>query len=453
MEENNISQQNHNGTTPPPLPQPATPPPFKDGEDNGGEQGKNDGKDKAENAAFEKTTNAEAAEESVVEPINNTPSDASLEEAEDGTAARIENTPGTIPSPAQMERLIEETDRELKAFDAEPLPNVGLFARAFSFKGRITRAEFLISHALIPLHFLLVSYVATIAAEIAGFTIGTEAAGSLYNRLMLFSGLFAFCWFYTAQGVKRCHDVGWNGWWFYIPFINLPLLFKKTLEEPNRYGLPATIRTSEAEHAAAAALSRKRGIWCAVSWLVCSPVYLYLTWRWKIQKPMARLIMLLVSPLIISIGYTTHVAREQIKTENTYEARAVAMLSQKNLSIALPIDEAQWRGRERLTGLYTYNVSFEKALTEKDFKRLEALSRQAGSGWAAYQDEAEAENADDYGYFMEDYGKPAASSQKAPSQCFRFSKTLKDPKDKKDYIVTLTILRHADHAKLTLQQP
>lgn len=420
MEENNKLQQNHSGNTPPPVPQPAPPPPFvaPDGDDE--TCGQNVQKSQEESSSQEEAPAAPTMPE------------------------------GAIPSPAQMERLMEEADRELEAFDAKPLPNAGLLVRAFSFKGRITRAEYLISHALIPFHFMLVAYVANVASEIASFSIGEDAAGSLYNRLMLFSGLFMSCWFYTAQGVKRCHDVGWSGWWFYVPFINIPLFFKKTRRETNRYGLPATLRATNAEDAAAATLVRRRGIWCAATWLLCSPVYLFLTWRWKIQRLFARLLMLLVSPFIISVGYTSQVAHKQAKMARTHEARAIGFLSEGNLGMALPVDEAEWRGRERFSGADTYDISFSKALTDSDYKRIAALAEKKESGWTAYQNEAEADTDDDYGYYLEDYGKPATDAKAEAPTCFRFAKTLTGRKKKK-FNVTLTILKQEKEAKLTVQ--
>ena len=174
MEENNKLQQNHSGNTPPPVPQPATPPPFVTLDGGDETCGQNVQKSQEESSPKEELSSKEESS-----PQEEAPAAPTMPE-------------GAIPSPAQMERLMEEADRELEAFDAKPLPNAGLLVRAFSFKGRITRAEYLISHALIPFHFMLVAYVANVASEIASFSIGEEAAGSLYNRLMLFSGLFMF---------------------------------------------------------------------------------------------------------------------------------------------------------------------------------------------------------------------------------------------------------------------
>ena len=109
MEENNKLQQNHSGNTPPPVPQPAPPPPFV-APDGGDETcGQNVQKSQEESTPQEEAPAAPTMPE------------------------------GAMPSPAQMERLMEEADRELEAFDAKPLPNAGLLVRAFSFKGRITR--------------------------------------------------------------------------------------------------------------------------------------------------------------------------------------------------------------------------------------------------------------------------------------------------------------------------
>ena len=78
MEENNKLQQNHSGNTPPPVPQPASPPPFV-APDGGDETcGQNVQKSQEESSPKEEAPAAPTMPE------------------------------GAMPSPAQMERLMEE---------------------------------------------------------------------------------------------------------------------------------------------------------------------------------------------------------------------------------------------------------------------------------------------------------------------------------------------------------
>jgi hypothetical protein len=43
-------------------------------------------------------------------------------------------------------------------------------------------------------------------------------------------------WFIRAEGAKRCHDVGNNGWWQIIPFYIFWLLFQDGNPGENEYG-------------------------------------------------------------------------------------------------------------------------------------------------------------------------------------------------------------------------
>jgi uncharacterized membrane protein YhaH (DUF805 family) len=44
-------------------------------------------------------------------------------------------------------------------------------------------------------------------------------------------------WFLYAQGAKRCHDLGNNGWWQIIPLYIFWLLFAKGDLLENKYGI------------------------------------------------------------------------------------------------------------------------------------------------------------------------------------------------------------------------
>ena len=98
-----------------------------------------------------------------------------------------------------------------------------MFKNPFSFEGRIRRTEY-------------------------GLSLIAAAAGRVFVTMILASGnqeglgflnlLFQvpFLWFFWAQGAKRCHDVGLNGWYQLIPFCPLFLIFASGEEGSNEYG-------------------------------------------------------------------------------------------------------------------------------------------------------------------------------------------------------------------------
>lgn len=96
-----------------------------------------------------------------------------------------------------------------------------MFKKPFSFEGRIRRAEYFISFVF---YFFL--------------------WGFLYMSLLLFDKvayalfivIIPMSWFLVAQGAKRCHDVGHSGFFQYIPFYCLYLLFADGDAGENEYG-------------------------------------------------------------------------------------------------------------------------------------------------------------------------------------------------------------------------
>jgi uncharacterized membrane protein YhaH (DUF805 family) len=95
----------------------------------------------------------------------------------------------------------------------------GMFSSPFSFDGRIRRTEYGIS---------LIIYV-IVAAFVKPIMVSGEAPiiGLAYIPML---------WFLWAQGAKRCHDVGNNGWWQIIPFYVFWLLFQDGQKGLNEYG-------------------------------------------------------------------------------------------------------------------------------------------------------------------------------------------------------------------------
>lgn len=101
----------------------------------------------------------------------------------------------------------------------------GLFERPFSFNGRINRTEMWITgiaYGIINgiLEFIIDSMVETPAIGIITF--------------ILVYGITT--WVLLAQGAKRCHDLGHNGWWQLIPFYVFWMCFTRGQETDNEYG-------------------------------------------------------------------------------------------------------------------------------------------------------------------------------------------------------------------------
>lgn len=95
-----------------------------------------------------------------------------------------------------------------------------MFKSPFSFEGRIRRLEYGIS--------LIIQFVAPIILnEIAQISEGAVIVLFIHIPLLLF--IF-------AQGAKRCHDIGYNGWWQIVPLFGLWMLFEGGHIGTNKYG-------------------------------------------------------------------------------------------------------------------------------------------------------------------------------------------------------------------------
>jgi uncharacterized membrane protein YhaH (DUF805 family) len=100
-----------------------------------------------------------------------------------------------------------------------------MFKNPFSFDGRIRRLEFGLSYII-----YIVCYV-TILSLIEAFGNGNDLF-SLFGFILIIPCL----WFFLAQGAKRCHDRGNNGWYLIIPFYVFWMLFAESEYGENDYG-------------------------------------------------------------------------------------------------------------------------------------------------------------------------------------------------------------------------
>lgn len=101
--------------------------------------------------------------------------------------------------------------------DSNP-PSQGMFSSPFYFEGRIRRTEYGISLIL----YSIVSIFLTILIETGEMLV-----------VLIFVPMLLFLW---AQGAKRCHDIGRSGWYQFIPFFVLWMLFADSEDGINEYG-------------------------------------------------------------------------------------------------------------------------------------------------------------------------------------------------------------------------
>ncbi len=96
-----------------------------------------------------------------------------------------------------------------------------MFKAPFSFSGRITRTEYLVSSMI----FLVLYGMGCIVIVSAGDAAPLAAIV-----------IIPAAWFAIAQGWKRSHDAGWHGIITLIPYVNFVLLFVSGDEGANKYG-------------------------------------------------------------------------------------------------------------------------------------------------------------------------------------------------------------------------
>src|SRR5690606_6413475 len=116
-------------------------------------------------------------------------------------------------APTHQKSILNSNHKQLKT--------INMFKNPFSFDGRIRRTEY-------GLSFIIYAVAAGIINVIV-----EESRGDAAFLMIAFIPLLWFLW---AQGAKRCHDVGNNGWWQLIPFYVFWLIFQDGQPGSNQYG-------------------------------------------------------------------------------------------------------------------------------------------------------------------------------------------------------------------------
>ena len=99
----------------------------------------------------------------------------------------------------------------------------------FSFDGRISRLEYLLSYAVVSI-FSGGIFNFCEQSILHGYP---EYFWPVWSLIMI-----PTMWVIFAQGAKRCHDMGRSGWYQLIPFYVIWMVFAPGEKLANKYGRP-----------------------------------------------------------------------------------------------------------------------------------------------------------------------------------------------------------------------
>ena len=348
-------------------------------------------------------------------------------------------------SPA-LEEEMRNAEEELRRFDEEPLHNTGLFTRAFSFNGRITRTEYAVSYATIALWALVGCRITDVWATFTTFVVDASAGDATAVAIWK-AAVVPLVWFLLAQGAKRLHDVGRSGWWILVPFVCLLLFFPRGSQATNKYGLPARLRTTVPSQCAENTCRRRHGLFAALAWWLFSPAYLYLVWRWKMQKTLARIVMIGVSPLIVGSCCTLKSCSEKANAVESRIAVAQEVMKSSSIGIALPVEEYVLETKPGQKRHMQFSLLLSHPVGTKERTALTAAAEK-GNGWEAFDNESTAFSTDDYGYYREDYLNGATHA--AAPTFFRLTREV--TAESKRYTLSLSLSANDSVAHLTLTE-
>jgi len=101
--------------------------------------------------------------------------------------------------------------------------NKTMFQNVFSTEGRIRRTEFALS---------ILIHVAAVFFTVFLFALTKIDFFIVIAVVVWLAGII----FRVIQGAKRCHDIGVSGWFQFIPFFVIAMIFVDSNRGSNRYG-------------------------------------------------------------------------------------------------------------------------------------------------------------------------------------------------------------------------
>jgi len=152
--------------------------------------------------------------------VSMNPQPKSTKEGNDSEQTILASNDGVAVNLRQAEKSLDTQEEGIESW------TVRNSFRPFSFKGRIGRLQYVLSvFGGFMLYFLL-------------FVVGEKlfVGNNGMMAIWMLVASIVFYWFIFAQGWKRCHDMGCNGVWQFVPIWNFCLYLKSGDEEANEYG-------------------------------------------------------------------------------------------------------------------------------------------------------------------------------------------------------------------------
>lgn len=108
-----------------------------------------------------------------------------------------------------------------------------MFKKPFSFNGRIRRTEYGVSMIIYSFVVAIIRLIVYSCFDFGAYIPKSDAQEANLISILISLPVLMFLW---AQGAKRCHDFGKNGWWQLIPLFPIYMLFKAGDATDNEYG-------------------------------------------------------------------------------------------------------------------------------------------------------------------------------------------------------------------------